>query len=334
MAVTFGSAGAKPGRRAGDAQKRLWQLSLATFLCVFLVNTLGFLDTVTGSALGCGRNWPLCNGQLVPSRWSSAVVIEYSHRLAVLLDMVLFVWLAVALLRYARKNRTLMLCLGLLCAGIVLEAVLGALAVLFVNPSAIMAAHVTIAILSFVGTFLLVIFLWPGAAKSRFGPRPSPAAITAHPAAASVQSLQPRVARWSAGAVLYVYIALYIGAYAANTGWGAAFKGWPIPLESPALSGGVFWLDVLHRSVALGMLILAGYLWRLTRPLKEWRPELHTASRWFLVLVLLQAVSGGILIAAHIAPWAFLLHVTVVSFLFATVCYLALAARRKGASRG
>ncbi|MCL6631729.1 MAG: COX15/CtaA family protein [Alicyclobacillus herbarius] len=322
MAIPLEPVGAMPQPGLPEKlRRRLWGLSLATFLSVLLVNTLGFTDTVTGSALGCGRQWPLCNGQVVPTHWSLQVWIEYTHRLSVLLDMVFFVLLAGALLRYGRKNRTLMLCLGLLAAGVVLESVLGALAVLFSNPPAIMAAHVSIALLSFVGTFLLVLFLRP-----RQMPSGQAAVSWINPTQAARKLA--RVRHSATVAAVYVYLAMYVGAYAASTGWGSEFRGWPLPLESPAQVGAAFWLDVLHRLVALGMVGLILYLVYLTRQLNQWRRELYTASRWMLALVLLQALSGGLLIATHIAPWAFIIHVTVVSFLLAVACYLALQVRR------
>ncbi|GGJ07034.1 heme A synthase [Alicyclobacillus cellulosilyticus] len=307
----------------GDAAKarrdvRVWRLSLATFISVFVVNTLGFTDTITGSAMGCGRNWPLCNGQIVPSHWNQAVFIEYAHRVSVLIDMVLFLLLAISLRRHQRR-RLVRFCLGLTTTGIILEAVLGALAVLFVNPPAVMAAHLGVAILSFVGTFLLVVFLRPG----RSAPESAPPSSVGEPFAA----MEQKVRRWSMLAVVYVYAAMYLGAYIASTGSGSMFTGWPLPAEPPQAAQGAFWLDVSHRAAALGLLALSWYLHALIRRLRAIRLDLLTASRWFVALVIVQALSGAVLIAARLAPWAFLLHVTVVSFLFAIVCTIAVAAR-------
>ena len=38
------------------------------------------LVTKTDSGMGCGRSWPLCEGQLIPDEISSELVIELSHR--------------------------------------------------------------------------------------------------------------------------------------------------------------------------------------------------------------------------------------------------------------
>ena len=50
----------------------------------------------TGSGAGCGRHWPLCDGQVIPRAPSAEMLVEYSHRLTsglVLLAVVaLLVW--------------------------------------------------------------------------------------------------------------------------------------------------------------------------------------------------------------------------------------------------
>lgn len=40
----------------------------------------GAVVRATGSGAGCGRNWPSCQGELVPGFDESATVIEFSHR--------------------------------------------------------------------------------------------------------------------------------------------------------------------------------------------------------------------------------------------------------------
>src|ERR1700690_1434565 len=50
----------------------------------------------TGSGAGCGRHWPLCNGEVVPQAPRVETLVELSHRLtsgaALLLTAALFVW--------------------------------------------------------------------------------------------------------------------------------------------------------------------------------------------------------------------------------------------------
>ena len=68
----------------GDLMKTLRNLALLTAAFAYAVIVLGFIVRITESGMGCGDDWPLCNGQLIPSFDSVEVVIEYGHRLAVL----------------------------------------------------------------------------------------------------------------------------------------------------------------------------------------------------------------------------------------------------------
>ena len=56
----------------------------------------GALVRATGSGAGCGRHWPLCNGEILPQAPAAATLIEFTHRvtsgLALLLVVGLFWW--------------------------------------------------------------------------------------------------------------------------------------------------------------------------------------------------------------------------------------------------
>jgi heme A synthase len=61
-----------------------------------LVILFGALVRATGSGNGCGANWPLCDGALIPETSNLAQVIEWTHRIssafAGVLVIVLLVW--------------------------------------------------------------------------------------------------------------------------------------------------------------------------------------------------------------------------------------------------
>src|SRR5699024_12525085 len=56
-------------------------LSVVASLGMMFVLIGGALVTKTGSGLGCGESWPLCEGQLFPKEVTPELVIELSHRL-------------------------------------------------------------------------------------------------------------------------------------------------------------------------------------------------------------------------------------------------------------
>lgn len=74
---------ADTGRERGSERGMRWAgfISLAG---IFAVNAMGFVDHDTQSGLGCGANWPLCHGALIPAFSNEAVIIEYVHRLLTL----------------------------------------------------------------------------------------------------------------------------------------------------------------------------------------------------------------------------------------------------------
>src|SRR5436189_1502372 len=75
--------------------KRFVTLAWIAAACVYLLIVLGLVVRITGSGLGCGNHWPLCNGLLFPPVSDPGAVIEWSHRLVAGIVSVLIVALAV-----------------------------------------------------------------------------------------------------------------------------------------------------------------------------------------------------------------------------------------------
>lgn len=125
-----------------------------------LVILWGAAVRATGSGAGCGRHWPTCDGQLVPSFQSIARVIEYAHRVSSGVALLLVVALGLLALRDApRRSPVRKAALG---ANVFMfgEAALGAMLVLFekVGLDASLGRAVFTA-LHLNNTFLLLAFL-------------------------------------------------------------------------------------------------------------------------------------------------------------------------------
>src|SRR5882672_9446632 len=67
-----------------------WTAAAATYLLI----VLGAIVRITGSGMGCGDHWPLCNGHLFPPLADIGTVIEWSHRLMAALVSILVAALA------------------------------------------------------------------------------------------------------------------------------------------------------------------------------------------------------------------------------------------------
>src|SRR5881394_3075294 len=61
--------------------RRFTRLAWLAATCTYLLIILGAIVRITGSGMGCGEHWPLCNGRLLPPL-DLPTLIEYGHRLA------------------------------------------------------------------------------------------------------------------------------------------------------------------------------------------------------------------------------------------------------------
>jgi heme a synthase len=297
----------------GNGRFTFW-LGVIVTLGFFAVNTIGFVDTHTGSALGCGHNWPLCNGSVIPSSWGLHTFIEFFHRAIVGLVVLLLVVFATLALKKYRQWREVKVLIGLSCGFTLMQSLLGALGVLLPHdPPAVLAVHLGVSLLAFNSVFLSTVVVGQ---IGRLG---------AGSVERSLRKPLPnqQFARWTWFATAYTFIAMYVGAFVASTGDGGSFRGWPFPMESYTL-GRVFALDVLHRGLALGLLLILIRLAVMAYRVRDTHPHLYRAAVFAIVFVIMQAVSGMVLIATHLSLGAFLLHVTIVTCLFATMCYLCL----------
>jgi len=75
--------------------KRFVTLAWVAAACAYLLIVLGAVVRITGSGMGCGDHWPLCNGHLFPSLNDIPTVIEWSHRLVAAVLSVLVIALVV-----------------------------------------------------------------------------------------------------------------------------------------------------------------------------------------------------------------------------------------------
>ena len=53
------------------------------------------LVTKTGSEDGCGSDWPLCHGALLPQNLPIQTIIELSHRAVSGLSLIIVLWLVI-----------------------------------------------------------------------------------------------------------------------------------------------------------------------------------------------------------------------------------------------
>src|ERR671934_187300 len=137
-------------RGEADDLARFRRLLTATILTTFALIVLGGVVRVSDSGLGCGaagsgtEGWPLCGGRVLPFLQQSAL-IEFSHRAVASLLVILIAALAIQAFRRLRDHRWLVR--GSVAAGVLVlsQAGLGGLTVEHGLHSALVAAHLGLA---------------------------------------------------------------------------------------------------------------------------------------------------------------------------------------------
>jgi heme A synthase len=86
----------------------------------------GAFVRISGSGAGCGRDWPLCHGELIPTAAAPATLIEFTHRLSSGLALLLVVGLLVWSIRLYQRGAAVRCAAWFALGFIVIEALIGA----------------------------------------------------------------------------------------------------------------------------------------------------------------------------------------------------------------
>ncbi|OPG15117.1 hypothetical protein B2M26_13275 [Ferroacidibacillus organovorans] len=198
---------------------------------------------------------------------------------------------------------------------VILESVVGAIAVLLPSVSpAILAVTLGVSLISFAGNILVTIVLAQIQRQHPFG--------SGDPHRLRANELPKNFTKWTLFTLGYTFIAMYVGAYLAKSNISDSFRGYPFPSETYHQAGFKVYFDILHRGIAIGLFLLiirlfiSAYRWRSERP------DLYRGALLAILLVAGQILSGAYLILTNLSLLGFLIHVSVVSCLFATLAYL------------
>ncbi len=249
------------GSTCTDAAMARTKLSkLATFGWVvlgynLLVIAWGAFVRASGSGAGCGRHWPLCNGEVVPHARSVATVVEVTHRLTSGIALVAVVVLMVWTLRVMPKGHRARRASIASTVFIMSEALIGAGLVLFelVAHDASMKRGLSM-ILHLGNTFLLLgaltVTAWTLTTESA-GAR----AASAEEAAAKRRGWVPALVKATLASVLFLGSSGAIAALG-DTLFPAASLREGLAQDLSPLAHVFLRLRVLHPFIALGTGVL------------------------------------------------------------------------------
>ena len=279
--------------------RRFKRLAWLAATCTYLLIVLGAIVRITGSGLGCGEHWPLCNGRLLPLL-DLPTLIEYGHRLAAAAVSIL----AGALAAYAwwlRRHRPppstalhrpgagAYVALGLLIA----QVLLGAVTVKLHLPPWTVILHL--------GTAMLLLATLLVVAKR------APLAPGASPGNTNLPSAPP--SRVGLTALALAFVTVLFGALTANLGAASACLGFPL-CNGAFIPAGNYLQHVqwTHRLLAYA---LAGYVvwWALrTKRLGTWYVvglvALQVAVAAAMILLGLPRLLQATHVAVGAAVWA------------------------------
>ncbi len=295
-------------------QQLKW-LSYITCLAMFLATMGGLVVTKTGSGLGCGREWPLCHGQFIPA-YTISSLIEYTHRMvsgfAGLTALFAFIGFM-----FFNKNRELRLYAVLTFIFVVLQAIMGALAVVFSQSAPIMALHFGFSMIAFSSSILMAF-----TARRLHKYQRTHTHETQPPVSKGFRNLT-----WFS--TIFTYIVVYTGAFVTHTDSRGGCSGFPLCNGEvvPELSGGVG-VAFLHRVAAMALVIVIAILAHFAYRRHPNNPSIRKMGIIAVVFIVLQFVSGAVNIFTMDIPevyfFATMAHTLLIQFLFGILCYMSL----------
>lgn len=291
-------------------------LSVVASLGMVFVLIGGALVTKTDSGLGCGESWPLCEGQLFPDDITPELIVELSHRLVsgimgvVVLALSILSWIFIG---HIREVKFLAFMSSFF---LILQALIGAAAVVWNQSDFIMATHFGISLISFTAIFLLMLLIFE--IDTKF----------------DTKSLMiEKKHRTEIYAItLYTIIVVYTGALVRHVEANLVCGSWPFCNNGAPLGFANYsfeqWVQMGHR-LAAGIL----FIWTIflaIRMARHYRGNRIMSWGWCITaaLITLQVFFGAMIIFTMLNLGIALMHALIISIYFAMLSYFVLLASR------
>ena len=298
--------------------KWLKTVTLMTCIVMFFAMFGGGVVTRTESGLGCGNEWPTCHGKWVPAH-TLASVIEYSHRAISALAGLLSLFSFFFLLKCGRKRKDVQFFSLLTLIFVIIQGIMGALAVVFSQSSAVMALHFGFALIAFASAVMMVFGVWGK-----------------HFHTGSFGQVPVRVSRPFCSFVwcvtIYTYFVVYTGAIVSHTNSAAGCLGFPLCNGQiiPRFSSTGVALAYAHRIAAIILFILIAALAHFAyHHFEKGIPFRKLGILAFIFIGVQMAVGVGLVFTIarpEIYMFFALAHMLVIAVLFGVLCYMSFVA--------
>lgn len=295
--------------------KYLKWFGVAATLGMLLILLGGALVTKTDSGLGCGRNWPDCNGSLIPKVITPEVLIEFSHRVVTGAVSIFILVLTVWTWRALGHIREVKLLGALAMFFLILQALIGAAQVLWGQGDFILALHFGISLISFAAVLLLTLIVFE--VDTKFD---------------SDKLHMSKKLKWHTIAVtLYSYVVVYTGALVRHTEASLVCPDWPFCRndEPFALPYNMYeWVQMGHRFAVLLFIIWIFYItWYVVKNYKQ-QPVVYWGWVIACIIVILQVLAGMLVVLLKLQLLVALTHSLLITLLFGLLCYMIMLVSR------
>jgi heme a synthase len=291
-------------------RRSLKWLAVATTIGMIFILIGGALVTKTGSGMGCGRSWPLCNGKFLPLEITPELVIELAHRLVsgvvgiMVLILSIWSWKAIGHIRETKFLSFLSFFF------LVLQALIGAAAVKWGQSDFVLALHFGISLISFSAVLLLTLLIFE--IDKKFD--------------AQKLYIDKRMGFHIIGVSVYSYLVIYTGALVRHTKSSLVCRDWPLCLnDAPSLPTNMYeWVQMGHRAAAGLIFIWIAYILYLT--VRHYKDQKVLYWGWIIsfILVSLQVIAGALIIFSSLNLYIALLHAFFITCLFGVLSYFIL----------
>ncbi|SFD83178.1 cytochrome c oxidase assembly protein subunit 15 [Lentibacillus persicus] len=291
-------------------------LSVVASLGMVFVLIGGALVTKTGSGLGCGESWPLCEGQFLPKNITPELVIELSHRLVsatmgvVVLALSILSWIVFG---HVREVKFLSFMSSFF---LILQALIGAAAVMWNQSDIVMATHFGISLISFAAVFLLMLIIFE--IDKKFD---APSLIIHKKHRVEIYAI-----------TIYTMAVVYTGALVRHVEANLVCGGWPFCNNNAPLAFSNYsveqWIQMGHRLAAALL-----FVWTIIlaiRLVRHYRDHHIMYWGWIVTasLIALQVFFGAMIIFTMLNLGIALMHALIISLYFAMLTYFVLLSSR------
>jgi heme a synthase len=299
-------------------QRSLKWLAVLTTIGMLFVLLGGALVTKTDSGMGCGRSWPLCNGELLPSDITPELIIELAHRVVsgavgfMVLLLSIWTWRSIG---HIRETKFLAVTSFFF---LLLQGLIGAAAVMWGQSDFVLALHFGISLISFATVLLLTLLIFE--VDKKFD--------------SETIILDKRMKKHIIGVSIYSYIVVYTGALVRHANASLVCRDWPMCIN------GVFvlpenmyeWVQMGHRAAAGLIFIWIAYITVLA--IKHYKAQKVIYWGWIIsfILVSLQVIAGALVVVSRVNIYIALAHAFFISCLFGVLSYFILMVTRSRAN--